>query len=431
MRKPFLILLAAGLTLTACTSSGAPQPEPPPATAANPGLASPPAASPSASPPAGDDTADDVESPAPRIVLATSDGIDTRDSQTGEMLTFMRRANILALSNSGDAQYVIFTEEDQFGIFDSGLRAVGNADGIHYYGEPPSLTSDFYPAPRAGRVVTNRGVTTFFSDGTGQAHANPRDFFWSPHGDFPPLQAESPHPGFAVWVDDAFLLSQGDRSGITGIQVIREGQPVGETKDCPQAEPGTTVDGDDGSYVVGCRGAFLLYRAGELHRLALPEAAAAARLSDLVGSDHSPWVLARVGDEPVKTTQLALGNTRDKSVKLLELPAPVGPESLACGQGGQCVVLTTDGQVQIVDPSRATIVDQIPVFSTSAGARPLDAPIVQARRDLAFLLSPLRDEVVVLDIPTRTIKNRFAVGGEIIDMEVADPVDIGSMPVLE
>ncbi|RRD45467.1 hypothetical protein [Buchananella hordeovulneris] len=373
------------------------------------------------------------ELPAPRIVLAESNGIDTRDSQTGELLSFMRRAGTSALSNSGDSQYVIYTEADQFGVFATGLQAFGNDDGIHYHGDTPSLTSIFYPAPQAGHVVTNLGVTTFFANGTGQASAIEVGSLGNPTGALPPLQAQSPHAGFAVWVGGDFLLTQGDRSGATGVQVIRDGQPVGEVVDCPQAQPGTAgAETDHGSvYVVGCRGAFLLYQAGELYRFTLPQSAAAAQLTDLVGSDSSPWVLARVESGAAQTTTLALIDIRDASLKLLELPAAASAQTLARGPNGEGLVLTSDGQLLILDPERATIVDQIPVFSTATGAQPPDAPIVQARRDLAFLLSPLRDEVVVLDIPTRTIKNRLALVGEIIDMEVADPVDITSMPVFE
>ncbi|RRD45469.1 hypothetical protein [Buchananella hordeovulneris] len=418
MRKPFLPLLAAGLTLAACAANAAPQagttPGPHPTFGPNGSSAASPSASPTA--------ADGEKIPGPRIVLATPTGIDTRDSQSGQMLSFIRRPLITALSDGGDGSSVIYTETDQFGVFDSGLYLRFDFNGAHYNTDTPLLTKHFYPAPRAGQVTTNLGVLTLFADGTGQAFARPVGSYLNPDAAFPPLQAQSPHAGFAVWVGGDFLLTQGDRSGATGVQVIRDGQPVGEVVDCPQAQAGAPGAGTDHGhvYVVGCQGAFLIYREGELHRVPLPGPAAAARLTDLAGSYNSPWVLARVEGDTTPATQIALIDTRDDSIKLLEVSSPIGAESLARGPGHEGLALTADGQLLIIDPERAATVDQVPVFSAPAGGREPAAPLLQAYGEQAFLLSPARDEVVVLDIASRQIKTRIADLDEIIDMEVVD-----------
>ncbi|RRD49922.1 hypothetical protein EII12_10015 [Buchananella hordeovulneris] len=373
MRKPFLPLLAAGLTLAACAANAAPQagttPGPHPTFGPNGSSAASPSASPTA--------ADGEKIPGPRIVLATPTGIDTRDSQSGQMLSFIRRPLISALSDGGDGSSVIYTEADQFGVFDSGLYLRFDVNGAHYNTDTPLLTKHFYPAPRAGQVTTNLGVLTLFADGTGQAFARPVGSYLNPDAAFPPLQAQSPHAGFAVWVGGDFLLTQGDRSGATGVQVIRDGQPV--------AGP-----------------------------------AAVARLTDLAGSYNSPWVLARVEGDTTPSTQIALIDTRDDSIKLLEVSSPIGAESLARGPGHEGLALTADGQLLIIDPERAATVDQVPVFSAPAGGREPAAPLLQAYGEQAFLLSPARDEVVVLDIASRQIKTRIADLDEIIDMEVVD-----------
>lgn len=357
-------------------------------------------------------------------MLATPTGIDTRDSKTGERLSFIRRVSISALSDGGDGRSVIYTEPDQFGVFDSGLHLWFDANGAHYETDTPLLTRHFYPAPRAGQVTTNLGVLTLFADGTGQAFARPVGSYLNPDAAFPPLQAQSPHAGFAVWVGSGdFLLTQGDRSGVsTGVQVVRDGQPTGAPVDCLQAQAGAPGAGVDHGhvYVVGCQGAFLIYREGALHRVPLPGPAATARLTDLAGSYHSPWVLARVEGDTTPPTQIALIDTRDDSVKLLELSSPIGAESLARGPGGEGLALTADGQLLIIDPERAATVDQVPVFSTPAGGRKPAAALLQAYGEQAFLLSPARDEIVVLDIPSRQIKTRIADLDEIIDMEVVD-----------
>jgi hypothetical protein len=112
--------------------------------------------------------------------------------------------------------------------------------------------------------------------------------------------------------------------------------------------------------VIGCQDGAVLWSGGELTKIQSPDAY--GRIGNQFGTEDSPIVL---GDyersEDDRSSTVALIDTTTASLRLVDLPAPYWYQSFDRGPNGEGLVLTTDGNLQVIDVVTGTVTRSIPV----------------------------------------------------------------------
>lgn len=390
-------LAATALTLSACAAAQT--------TSTSPSTS--PAAPASSSATAAQERTE-VTSLPPRVVMTYDGGIMTVDGQTGQLVTDTPAEGFLRLNHLGDGRHLAVSSGDKFTAFDSGLITEPHGDHSHYYTSQASLTDVELPAPQAGHVVTHGDRTALFADGTGEVtiaeSSNVVDDL--KNGEVGKTWARDPHHGVAVpLTDNQLLITQGTEDARQTVQVLNaDGHVVAETNDCPgvhgEAVAQPTQDGDVVS--LGCENGPVIYRDGQFHKVKVPEAY--QRSGNQFGVQNSPIVLADYKtDEDAeleRPTQIGLINTRTDSMQTVELGSPYWFRSLARGPEGQAVVLTYDGELNIVDPNTGAIQHEVQVIhpweENSEWQQP--GPAVQISGDHAYVTDAAQQKLHVVNI---------------------------------
>lgn len=352
-------LAATALTLSACgtaqTTSTSPSAAP-----ATPGSSAATAAQ----------ERTEVTSLPPRVVMTYDGGIMTVDGQTGDVIADSPTEGFLRLSDLGDGRHLAVASGDKFTAFDSGLITEPHGDHSHYYTSQPSLTDVEIQASQAGHVVTHAGRTALFADGTGQVTIAESGSAAGDlkNGQVEKTQAQDPHHGVAVPLkDNKLLITQGTKDHRDTVQVLNaDSEVVAETRDCPGVHGEAVAEPTDTDDVVslGCENGPVIYRDGAFHKVPVTEAY--QRSGNQFGVQNSPIVLAdyKTGEdaELERPTQIGLINTRTDSMQSVELGSPYWFRSLARGAQGEAVVLTYDGELNILDPNTGALLHEVPVI---------------------------------------------------------------------
>src|SRR5699024_3430918 len=152
------------------------------------------------------------------------------------------------------------------------------------------------------------------------------------------------------------------------VQVLdADGKVTAETDDCPgwhvwpPAHP--TTSGAVVSLV--CENGSVIYRDGECHTVAID--GDYQRSGNQKGHEDSPIVLAdhKVEADPAggveRPTEIALIDTRDATMRTVDLGAEYWFRSLDRGPDGEALVLTTDGELNILGPETGEMLHEVPV----------------------------------------------------------------------
>ena len=357
--------------------------------------------------PASDRT--EVGALTPRIVLAHEGGVTTLDSADGATLGTAEVEGYVRLNPVGDGRHVAVSASDAITMYDTGLLAQGHGDHFHYYVQDPALTGLAIEAPMPGHVVPHGDRTALFADGTGAITL--LDPLALAEGDLGVLEetvTESPHHGVAVPLSDGgLLLTQGTEDARSTVQVLdADGEVTAETTDCPgvhgEAAALPTASGDVIS--LGCENGSVIYRDGEFHKVAIE--GDYQRSGNQKGHADSPIVLAdhKVEAEPEggieRPTEIALIDTRDATQKIVDLGSEYWFRSLDRGPNGEALVLTTDGELNILDPETGEMLHEVPV--TGEWTEPEQwqeaAPMMAVADGTAFVVDPAAKKLVMVDV---------------------------------
>lgn len=367
----------------------------------------------------GGDGAGAAESPAsdrtevgalsPRIVLADEGGVVTLDSDDGSVLDETPVEGYVRLNPAGDGRHVAVSASDAVTMYDTGLLAQGHGDHFHYYVQDPSLTDLSVEAPHPGHVVPHGDRTAIFADGTGEITLFDPTALGD--GELDVLEetaTEDPHHGVAVPLSDGGLLTtQGTEDARSTVQVLdADGKVVAETDDCPgvhgEAAAQPTESGDVIS--LGCENGSVIYRDGEFHKVAIE--GDYQRSGNQKGHGDSPIVLAdhKVEAEPAggieRPTEIALIDTRDATQQLVDLGSPYWFRSLDRGPDGEALVLTYDGELNILDPESGEILHEVPVTGEwEEGENWQEAgPMLSVADGTAFVVDPEAKKLSMVDV---------------------------------
>ncbi|ATG50648.1 hypothetical protein CFK38_03280 [Brachybacterium vulturis] len=350
----------------------------------------------------------------PRIVLAHEGGVTTLDSADGATLGSAELEGYVRLNPAGDGRHIAVSAADAITMYDTGLLAQGHGDHFHYYVQAPVLTDLSVPAPHPGHVVPHGGRTALFADGTGAITVI--DPATLGEGELEVLEetaTDAPHHGVAVpLTEGGLLLTQGTEEARSTVQVRdAEGNVTAETTDCPgvhgEAAARPTETGDVIS--LGCENGPVIYRDGEFHKVQVE--GDYQRSGNQQGHEDSPIVLAdhKVQADPAdgkeRPTEIALIDTRDDSMQIVDLGSEYWFRSLDRGPDGEALVLTTDGELNILDPETGGMLHEVPVTGewTEPEQWQSPAPMMAVADGTAFVVDPQAKALSMVDIASGEI----------------------------
>jgi len=351
------------------------------------------------------------------VVLTFDGGLMTVDGESGEVLATTEHEGFLRLSDAGDGRHAVVADGDAFRLFDTGLEAEAHGDHDHYYEHSPALTETVLEAPGAGHVVAHGGRTALFADGTGQIRIADSDALAEDLGSgaAATASAEAAHHGVAVPLADGnLLLTQGTEDSRSTVQVrTPAGEVLAETTDCPGVHGEAVAEPTELGDVVslGCENGPVVYRDGAFHKVAVDEPY--QRSGNQFGAPGSPIVLADHKTDPdadlERTSRIGLIDTRTAAMQVVELGSPYWFRSLARGPEGEALVLTYDGQLNVLDEQTGAVLHDLQVV------RPWEekaewqepGPAVQVAGNRAYVTDAAQRKLHVVDIAGGTLVDSF------------------------
>lgn len=304
-----------------------------------------------------------TEVSGPRVAATYDGGLLVLDGDSLKVVADIPLAGFNRVNAAGDQRHALVSTGDSFRLLDTGVEAEGHGDHFHYYATQARLTDVAFPAPKPGHVVRHEGKVALFSDGAGTVQLTAsKDIAKGPSG-VPAYTAPTAHHGVAVPLDDGRLVvSVGDAKTRTGAAVVdSEGRVITQNSDCPGLH-GEATAADD-RVVLGCTDGALVFDGETFTKVKAPDAY--GRIGNQAGSDASPITL---GDYKVdkdaeleRPTRVSLIDTAAKTLRLVDLGASYSFRSLGRGPKGEALVLTTDGNLVVIDPVTAEVTSRIKV----------------------------------------------------------------------
>lgn len=360
--------------------------------------------------PAGDPTTDaapaatEVATAKPRLVLTYDGGIQVLDADTLEVVADLPLEGFNRVNAAGDNRHVMVSTTGGFRVLDAGTWSEPHGDHSHSYTSDPVLTDVTWSAEKPGHVVPHEGRTALFDDGTGTITVLDSGEVGDAGAEVRELTTPSAHHGVAVELADGTLVvSEGTEDARTGIRVLdAEGTEVAASAECPGVH-GEAVAADE-AVVIGCEDGAVVYAGGSIQKVAAPDAY--GRIGNQAGTEASPIVLGDYKSDPdaelERPTRVSLIDTRDASLRLVDLPSSYTFRSLARGDDGEALVLGTDGSLHVIDPESGTLVRSIPVVD--AWEEPDEwqspRPAVTVLDGTAYVTDPAANAVHAVDVVT-------------------------------
>ncbi|MGP4975629.1 hypothetical protein [Brachybacterium tyrofermentans] len=356
----------------------------------------------------------EVAALSPRIVLAHEGGVTTLDSSDGSTVGSSDVEGYVRLNPAGDGRHVAVSASDAITMYDTGLLAQGHGDHFHYYVQDPALTDLSVPAPMPGHVVPHGDRTALFADGTGDITLiDPTALVDGDLGILEETSTEAPHHGVAVPLSDGGLLvTQGTEDERHTVQALdADGNVTAETDDCPgvhgEAAAKPTESGDVIS--LGCENGSVIYRDGEFHKVAID--GDFQRSGNQKGHEDSSIVLAdhKVEADPEggaeHPTEIALIDTSDNTQQIVDLGSEYWFRSLDRGPNGEALVLTADGELNILDPESGEILHEVPVTGewTEPDNWQETGPMMSVADGTAFVVDPAAQKLTMVDVASGEI----------------------------
>jgi outer membrane protein assembly factor BamB len=360
--------------------------------------------------PAADPTTDaapaatEVATAKPRLVLTYDGGIQVLDADTLELVADLPLEGFNRVNAAGDNRHVMVSTTGGFRVLDAGTWSEPHGDHSHSYTSDPVLTDVTWSAEKPGHVVPHEGRTALFDDGTGTITVLDSGEVADAGAEVRELTTPSAHHGVAVELADGTLVvSEGTEDARTGIRVLdAEGTEVAASAECPGVH-GEAVAADE-AVVIGCEDGAVVFAGGSIQKVAAPDAY--GRIGNQAGTEASPIVLGDYKSDPdaelERPTRVSLIDTRDASLRLVDLPSSYTFRSLARGDDGEALVLGTDGSLHVIDPESGTLVRSIPVVD--AWEEPDEwqspRPAVTVLDGTAYVTDPAANAVHAVDVVT-------------------------------
>ncbi|NNU26705.1 zinc metallochaperone AztD [Isoptericola sediminis] len=351
-----------------------------------------------------EDTASPTEaaSRTARLAVTYDGGIKVLDAMSLEEVADVELDGFNRLNPAGDGRHLSVSTTGGFRLLDLGSWGEGHGDHFHYYTADPALTDVTYDAEKPGHVVLHDGETAFFDDGTGHVQLVDSLDVAEADAEIETVELPDAHHGVAVPLGDGTLLvtvgTEDERSGVAVLDA--DGEQVAAYDDCPGVHGEAVARGE--AVVVGCENGAVVHADGAFTAVRTPDDY--SRIGNQSGTEDSPIVLGDYKTDPdaelERPTRVSLIDTRDASHRLVDLPAAYSFRSLARGDDGEALVLTTDGALQIIDPASGEITASIPVVD--AWEEPTEwqqpRPAVLALDGSVYVTDPANQQIHAVDL---------------------------------
>ncbi|MEJ5927557.1 hypothetical protein WG915_02870 [Corynebacterium sp. H128] len=368
-------------------------------------------------------------SASPRILISHQGGLITLDEKSGTILHQVDQPGFYRLAGAGDGRHIMVTNGNEFQVYDAAISEQPHGDHSHYYAGTPALTSASFTAAHAGHVVTHAGKTALFADGSGEVQT----FDPMTLADAKPQAVKSSvgeaHHGVAVPLSDGSMLhTKGTEKERHTIVQIKDGKESAVTTDCPGVHGEATTMRD--TVVFGCTNGPIIFRDGQFHKI---PAAGYQRNGNLAGSPVSPIVLS---DEKVDKdadaehpTKVALIDSENSSYRSVELGSSYWFRSLARGPKGEALVLTYNGELNVIDQETGEVTKKIPAISAWEEKENWQepGPILQVAGEKAYVTDAANKKLVVIDLVSGKVEKQIQLEVAPVEMSIAT----GKAPNLE
>lgn len=323
------------------------------------------------------------------LVVTYDGGLYVLDGNSLKVGADLPLDGFLRVNPAGDDSHVLVSTGADFRLLDASA------------GE---LTDTTFAAEEPGHVVAHGEHTVLFDDGSGEITV------LDPHGlaaSAPRtrgMKAPQPHHGVAVVLDDgSWVRSEGnpdERSGAVAFDAAD--REIARNGECPGIHGETVVD--TSTIVFGCENGALAFSDGAFTKIAAPDVY--GRVGTLRGHADSPVALGDYKIDPEaeleRPNRFALVDTATGQLRLVPLPQSVSYSfrSLARGPHAEGLILGTDGNLHVVDPSSGRTVKTIAVAEpwTEPDDWQQPRPSVFARGHDVFVTDPATKQVHVVDV---------------------------------
>ncbi|MCL8250004.1 zinc metallochaperone AztD [Aeromicrobium fastidiosum] len=326
-----------------------------------------------------------------RVAVSTPGGIAVLDPTTLDVVDTFTTEEFTRLNAAGDGRHVFVTTSKGFQVLDTAA---------------PELTDTTVPATTAGHVVRHADKTVLFDDGTGTTTVLETDDLTKTVGTH---TAPAAHHGVSIVLEDGTLLTtKGDETARSGAVAMREEDgdwtETASSDQCPGIHGEGTAQGE--AVVFGCEDGALLYSGGTFEKLDAPDEF--GRMGNAYVSETSPIVVGDYKTDPdaegYLLSSVALIDTQEKSLDVVDLPDEVQYtfRDVARGPGDRAYILSTDGNVHVLEPTTGEIVDEFPVVQPWEGpVEWQDAhPAISVDGDVAYVTEPATSSVHAVDLTT-------------------------------
>ncbi|MBP3976369.1 zinc metallochaperone AztD [Microbacterium sp. BLY] len=338
----------------------------------------------------------------PRVAVSYDGGILVLDGDTLDTVGDFDSEPFTRLNPAGDGRHVLVTMSEGFQVLDTGAGST----------EPAELTDTVFEADTPGHVVRHGGKTILYADGTSDTTIF--DTAELADGDLPDVETiagDEAHHGVSVLLEDGtFLTTVGNADGRSGI-VVRDadGAEIASSDQCPGVHgEGTAADE---VVVFGCEDGALVYKDGEITKLAAPDQPY-GRMGNAYVSETSPIVVGDYKNDPDAEGYLLDAVTLIDTAALTStvVPLPDGAEytfrDVVRGPDDLAYILGTDGAIHVLDPASGEITDTWPVIAAWEG--PADwqdpHPAIVVAGDVAYVTEPSAKSLHAVDLTTGEVR---------------------------
>ncbi|WBU38068.1 zinc metallochaperone AztD [Homoserinibacter sp. YIM 151385] len=381
-------LAAAGLLLSGCATSAAPDAAP-------------------------DET--DGQAAGARIAVTYEGGIAVLDAATLEQVAELPIEGFTRVNPVGDGRHVMVTTAEGFQLLDTAAGTTGE----------PELTELVIPADAAGHVVPHAGTTVLFDDATGDATLFDTDAFLGSHEapESEVVESEDAHHGVALQLEDGTLLTTiGDSESRSGVRALGAGRKeITRNEECPGVHGEGTAAGEVA--VFGCEDGVLVYAAGAFEKLAAPDEF--GRIGNQFTTHDSPVALGDYNDDPdaegYVLSSFSLIDTAAGELSVHEAPAGYTFRDLARGPHDEALLLGTDGALHVIDPATGETTASFPLIDAWEGpAEWQDAhPALKVWEHSALVTDPASDRLLAVDVDSGEITATAQLAAAPVELAVA------------
>lgn len=330
-----------------------------------------------------------------RVAVSYPGGIAVLDPETLEVVAELDSEEFTRLNTFGDGRTIAVTTSEGFQMLDT---------------VEPALTDVVFDASAPGHVVVHHGKTVLFDDGTGTTTILDTDAFADGYDGLPETTtytADAPHHGVSIVLEDGTLVTTvgtaESRSGAVALHPHDDHFDEAASSDqCPGIHgEGTAADE---AVIFGCEDGALLFQGDEFVKFDAPDEF--GRMGNAFVSESSPIVVGDYKNDPDAEGYLlgavTLIDTAEQTFEVVDLPDEVQYtfRDIARGPGNLAYILSTDGQIHVLDPETGALTDAYPVVEPWEGpAQWQDAhPAIKVNGDIAYVTEPAANAVHAVDL---------------------------------